>query len=816
MNFDLNLFRLTFVKIYTTYMKKLILFSIALTAVLSVKAQTIFSEDFDGISGPTAGGPGTYSFPLGWLLRNVDNAAPDPGVNYVNEAWERREDFANNVADSAAFSTSWTNPVGTANDWMWTPSFTVQPNTVLKWNAVTYDASYPDGYEVRIMVAPSTPTGGPGVIGNQITSSTQLFSVAAENTTWTARQVSLNTYAGQTVYIGFRNNSNNQFLLLIDDVVAEVQVANDLRVVAGTVGHGEYTVAPSNQLTTAQNILLKGSINNQGMSAATNAALGCKVSLNGTVVATIQSTTTASLASGATEAKTINYTPTQDGVYSFKFYPIMTAVDQTISNDTIVDAINLVVDPYLMRRDDGSVIGSLGIGAGNGGLIGQTFNFETAVDVESVSAYFTAGYTGENLACAIYNTNGAGLPTTLFALTDTLVYPDDSARLYTLPISGGILNFPAGKYAFFAIEFDSTLALGNTTNLFVNNAAYVSWPTNPNGAGVFSPVESFGGAFARTFVIWPNFNLCVGETGGSLASSTEAGCGQSDGTATLSLDPGYSVLWEDNSTSDSISGLAAGVYTYTMDNGFCSFTDSVVISNPGAPTATMDTIIDVLCNGGTGSIAIDIQGGTPSYDILWSNGSTSQTLTATAGTYSVTITDSASCQATVVNLTITEPALLSASAVATDETCPNCNDGTATATPAGGTAPYTYLWSDGQTTNPATGLDPGTYTVDITDANGCSITSSSVTVGEDVTGISELADFGVVIYPNPVVDFLAIEATKGTITKVSLLDVSGRFITELTKSDNVFTTDMRHLAKGTYKVVIQTTERTIVSSVAKQ
>ena len=167
-------------------------------------------------------------------------------------------------------------------------------------------------------------------------------------------------------------------------------------------------------------------------------------------------------------------------------------------------------------------------------------------------------------------------------------------------------------------------------------------------------------------------------------------------------------------------------------------------------------------------------------------------------------------------MTINEPAALTTSATATDETCPNCNDGTATATPLGGVSPYTYLWSDGSTTNPATGLTPGDYTVTITDANGCFITSSSVTVGEDVTGISELADYGVVIYPNPVVDFLAVESTKGTITKVSLLDASGRFITELTKSDNVFTTDMRHLAKGIYKVVIQTTERTIVSSVAKQ
>lgn len=180
---------------------------------------TIFQEDFDGIGGPTAGGAGTYSFPSGWLKMSVDNLTPHANVSYVNEAWERREDFANNVADSAAFSTSWYNPAGTANDWMWTPPISIGANGMLNWNAVTYDPLFRDGYEVRIMVAPDVPTGGTGVIGNMITNSTVLFSTPAENTAWTARNVSLAAYAGQTVRIAFRNNSIDKFLLLIDDVV---------------------------------------------------------------------------------------------------------------------------------------------------------------------------------------------------------------------------------------------------------------------------------------------------------------------------------------------------------------------------------------------------------------------------------------------------------------------------------------------------------------------------------------------------------------------------------------------------------------------
>jgi len=794
-------------------MKRTLLSFLACLFIYSAQSQILFSEDFDNIPGSTAGGAGTYTFPVGWLLRNVDNGTPNATVNYVNDAWERREDFANNVADSAAFSTSWNAPAGTSNDWMWTTPFTVQTNTILKWNAVAYDAMYADGYEVRVMVSPTTPTGGSGVIGNQITNSTSLFSIAAENSTWTARQVSLNAYAGQTVYIGFRNNSNDKFLLLIDDVIAEVQVNSDVRVLAGTVSHGPYTAAPANQLTTAQNILLTGSIQNLGLLAATNAMLSCDVSLNGTYLTTVQSAATASFASGATEVKTIAYSPTADGQYDFKFYPSFTETDQIVTNDTILDPLGIFVDPTQMRRDDATVVGGLGIGAGEVAYIGQVFNFESAVNLASVSSYLTGGYTGRQLSVAIYSTNGSGVPTTLLATTDTLVYPDDSARLYTYPISGGTLNLAAGKYALLQIEFDSTLQLATTNAIFNTNSMFVQWPTN---GAAFTPVETFGAQFSKPFVIFPNFDICIGQTGGSLTSSSQASCGMNDGTALVTLDAGYSIVWEDNSTSDSITGLGAGIYTYTMSNGNCSFTDSVTITNPNAPTATAGTILNANCFGDNGSVSLNIAGGTAPYSYLWSNGNMTNPTTATAGTYSVTVIDAANCQVIVSNITITEPTALGSAISSTDETCPTCNDGTATATPSGGTAPYTYVWSNGATTATATGLAPGNYDVTITDANGCTFTSSAVNVAQSVIGLTELANYGVVIYPNPVVDFLSIESTKGNIERVTLVDASGRQLSVLTKTNNTFTADMRNLAKGVYQVVIETTEQTIVSSVAKQ
>ena len=206
---------------FTPFTLLFILFA-ALIFPDQLRAQTLFSEDFDNIPGPTAGGPGTYVFPSGWTMVNVDNKIPNAAVSYVNSAWERREDFSFNVVDSAAFSTSWYAPAGAADDWMWTPVIgPLTPNSLLSWKAVAYDPAFRDGYEVRIMVAPNVPTGGPGNLGNMVSNSTILFSTTAENSTWTSRNISLAAYAGQNVYIGFRNNSDDKFLLLIDDVVVD-------------------------------------------------------------------------------------------------------------------------------------------------------------------------------------------------------------------------------------------------------------------------------------------------------------------------------------------------------------------------------------------------------------------------------------------------------------------------------------------------------------------------------------------------------------------------------------------------------------------
>nr|MBK9652685.1 T9SS type A sorting domain-containing protein [Bacteroidota bacterium] len=119
--------------------------------------------------------------------------------------------------------------------------------------------------------------------------------------------------------------------------------------------------------------------------------------------------------------------------------------------------------------------------------------------------------------------------------------------------------------------------------------------------------------------------------------------------------------------------------------------------------------------------AVTASGGNGLYTYLWSNGETTSSVNGLfAGTYTVTVTSGGGCTASA-QVTITQNATLLVSTAATPVSVLNGNNGTATATPSGGVAPYTYVWNTTpvQTGQIATGLTAGSYTVVVTDAAGC-------------------------------------------------------------------------------------------------
>jgi hypothetical protein len=219
-------------------------------------------------------------------------------------------------------------------------------------------------------------------------------------------------------------------------------------------------------------------------------------------------------------------------------------------------------------------------------------------------------------------------------------------------------------------------------------------------------------------------------------SSTAVSCfGGSNGTATINsatisggVGP-YTFAWANGSTNSTITGLAAGSYTVTVTDSLgCSVDFSVLVNQPTVLSYS-SSITNVTCFGANnGSATITPAGGTTSYTILWDNQSTSFTRGSLAPSvnYTAVVTDANGCT-TNVSVSVTQPAVLSVAAVRTQVLCYG-GTGTGTATPAGGTAPYSYSWNTNPVqTSAVANLPVGTWTVRVTDANGCAV-SSSVTL----------------------------------------------------------------------------------------
>lgn len=170
--------------------------------------------------------------------------------------------------------------------------------------------------------------------------------------------------------------------------------------------------------------------------------------------------------------------------------------------------------------------------------------------------------------------------------------------------------------------------------------------------------------------------------------------------------------------------------TVASSNG-CTASGSALVTIGTLSTTINST--NVTCFGSTnGTASMQVNGGTGNITYNWSNGANSTSITGLAtGTYTCTVTDGSGCTA-VKSITITSPAQLEGFATSQNANC-GANDGVVYLSIIGGVSPYTILWSNGATTANTSGLAPGIYTVLVTDANGCTF-STSATVGTSGSG----------------------------------------------------------------------------------
>jgi len=227
----------------------------------------------------------------------------------------------------------------------------------------------------------------------------------------------------------------------------------------------------------------------------------------------------------------------------------------------------------------------------------------------------------------------------------------------------------------------------------------------------------------------------------SITANTSVSCnGGNNGSASVSVSggtPTYFYNWSPyGGTGASASNLGAGAFVVNItDVNGCTQSAQVTITQPNVLTANVASAIPVSCNGGNnGSATISVNGGTPGFTFSWQPGGASgSTVTnLSAGTYTVNVTDLNGCS-TQTLVTITQPPLLTATVTgSTNTSCFGGSNGTATVSVGGGTGPYSYSWNSSpvQNTAAANNLPAGTYSATITDSQGCSVTSSGVTISQ--------------------------------------------------------------------------------------
>ncbi len=396
----------------------------------------------------------------------------------------------------------------------------------------------------------------------------------------------------------------------------------------------------------------------------------------------------------------------------------------------------------------------------------------TVTDANGCTATGTAVVSGQAPVVSSYTLNSGILcygasnaSVTVSAIGGTSPYVFDWDNGYTGTTQVGL---SAGTYTVSATDANGCIDIQNF--VITQPTIIVSNPTITNSAclgstGVINLAPSGGvGPYSYTWGILPNpgnvnsvTNLAAGSytvtisdangcsiteaiavsnTGGASSSGavvSQPTCyGNSDGSISLTPIGGtapYTFLWSNASTASSITALAGGNYVVTItDNAGCMRVEVFPIVNPDSIKIAV-TSINPLCFGTCdGAISIVPSGGNGAYNVAWSNGGTGLSQTnLCSGSYSVTVTDGNGCVDSVTNIVLTDPLVLTDSiAVINPILCNGKCIGQLKSFPSGGTAPYTYVWNTGSTLSDIYDLCNGTYTVTVTDANGCTVIDTMV------------------------------------------------------------------------------------------
>ena len=357
---------------------------------------------------------------------------------------------------------------------------------------------------------------------------------------------------------------------------------------------------------------------------------------------------------------------------------------------------------------------------------------------------------------------------------------------------GAIILLPQGGQAPYEYNWSNGSTSQGISNLFAGN--YTVTVTDANGCPHIRTVN-----IVEPPALIGSINAQLTGVCGNVANLTAQGTG---GT------PPYEYSWNTGSSDIGIFNLPGGLYRVTItDSNGCVFSEEFVFEEDNSFPAIGQNVNDITCNGELdGSIDIENFSGQAPFQYTWSNGSTSQDIgSLSAGVYDLTVLDANGCDSEH-SFIVSEPNPLVIDFDVIQPQSENDN-GAINANVFGGVFPYQYLWDFGANTAVINNVNVGTYSITITDANGCTQSGEVEVAVPTSTQQNEARDNSFKVFPNPTQDFFFIEIpTSESLPKqITLLDVYGKVISQnaFSQQGNLLRMDAQNMVSGTYLISIE-------------
>jgi len=536
-------------------------------------AQTLFFEDFQN------------GMPSDFIIFDGDGRTP-VFSNLFTDAWVTDNDLdidnLNRSDNIIALSTSWYDPPGPSNDWMILPPITIpDSNQALTWDARARDADFPDGYQIMVSTTDSL-----------LANFTEIFSVAQESPRWTRHIVSLAQFAGQRIFIGFRNNSNDQFILEVDDIEVGVPIAHNLAVTRQAFIGNEYTIYPIDHV---QPLNLNVEVTNRGTDTVTDVSVEAVILNEDFTTLFFTDDMGGAIPSLAPGERHVfqgagSFLPPDTGVYFAAYVASLAETDGDTTDN--VNFTGIFISDSVFARNDVNLNNIYGIDdASSGNIIGHTFDIAQNDTLTSMTALFVDPPVGDTVRAVVHAMSGS-TPAQELYVSEPYVFqqsdnpnPDGPGQdfdfaIITLPFPSSPTPafLPQGNFFFGVVEGNNLINLIGSRNIYTQGKSFLYVSSSNQW---LAAEQAYNGSFNSALFLRPNFSNC--NIDADITVTQDDGSGNGTAVVTpMGGTPPYTYSWSSGHTTEVAVNLESGTYTVVVtDDVGCSRLFEVNITTVG-------------------------------------------------------------------------------------------------------------------------------------------------------------------------------------------------------------------------------------------